>query len=345
MIASPERSITSVRERIRSLLAEAAASGGADLLVLAVDGIGFSLAAEAWPAAETECLRSVFPTTSSTAWLSSLTGDDVSSHGIPGVAFAGPDGELINLYAFNGPLGSARRGNIFSDAAEARFSPMAVLGDLAGLDCSWRELLLDGAMRCGRQRLFGAPDVRPSDVSPLLEAGIREAVAAGPAPRLIWCFIDADLYIHRHGYDEAMLGFLRDIEALALAFAAKGTIVAAHSDHGLVPTRHDPGLATLLQGLEPYCERPMGGAGRTRWLYPRAGSEPLVEKGLASLPAEVRVAASSDYFRPGSAAHSRAGSILLIAEGEHFLAPDAYRYEHGSLTAGELDVPFAIWRP
>jgi hypothetical protein len=38
------------------------------------------------------------------------------------------------------------------------------------------------------------------------------------------------------------------------------------------------------------------------------------------------------------------GSIVLIAQGEDFLAADGYRYEHGSLTEDELDVPVAEWR-
>jgi hypothetical protein len=339
-------SITSVRGRLRDLFDAGELAARRDLIVLAVDGIPFDLATAVWEHAELERLQSVFPTTSSTAWLSSLTGLDVQEHGIPGVAFAEGEGDLVNIYTYQGALGEIAGGNIFTDARSAGYRPLAILGDLATLDCTWRSQLLDGASLHGRSQFFAGAGHGPGDVPQLVRAEIESARSEEICtPRFIWCFIDADLYIHRQGYDEPLVACLTDLEELACELAQDGAVVVAYSDHGLIRTTTCPALTSLLDEAQEHCDRPMGGAGRTRWLYPADGKSDLLATLLTErAPPDVRVARSSLFFPPGSLASSRAGPVVLIAEGERFLVPDGYLYDHGSLTDQELSVPFAVWK-
>src|SRR5438270_1323937 len=124
---------TAFRTFVRALLErEAGTEVPRDVVVLAVDGIPYDMAAEAWPEARIERLRAVFPTTSSAGWLSSLSGLDVDAHGVPGVVFRVEDGAApIGVFDFHGELGSAANENVFSDAEALGYAPLAIGGDLA----------------------------------------------------------------------------------------------------------------------------------------------------------------------------------------------------------------------
>lgn len=346
-------SIVSFRERVRAVVAGTAqAAPRPHVIVLGVDGIPYDLACRAWRRAHLTRARSVFPTTSSTAWLSSLTGAGVDAHGIPGVVFAVPEqGEsLVDVYAYKGPLGDAPPEDLFSDAARCGYTPVAILGDLEDTHCTWRDLLVHRAHKVHGHRFFSRlsrldDPLDPGELGGRLEGAVAHALAAHPGPCLVWCFIDADRHIHRHGYDQPLVELLERIDALAGEWARRGARVIAHSDHGLVPTRHDPAIADALERVIAAHACAMGGAGRTRWLYTAPATEQRVRDELARrLPASVRIHHADELFAPGSLARRRVGSIVLIAEGEDFLAADGYRFEHGSLTERELDVPFAEWR-
>lgn len=322
-------SIAAFRQHVRARLADR------HVIVLGVDGIPYELACKAWRHARITRARSVFPTTSSTAWLTSLTGASVDAHGIPGVVFP-VDGELVDIYTYRGPLDTPAE-NVFSDAARAGYTPLAVLGDLEGTHCTWRDQLVRHAQPVRGFELFARP-ASPAVLVARLQAAIAHALAQADRC-FVWCFLDADRHIHHHGYDAALVEFLERIDALAETLSREHVVIA-HSDHGLVPTRHDPSIAAALAATG--CT--MGGAGRTRWLYVEPGSEARVRDALArTLPASIRIAHADELFAPGSVARRRVGAIVLIAEGDDFLASDGYAYEHGSLTETELDVPVATW--
>jgi type I phosphodiesterase/nucleotide pyrophosphatase len=337
-------SIVGVRDRVLTVLHEAA---GRDVVVLAVDGVGHRPAARFWTSARVELLRSVFPTTSSAAWLSSLTGLEVADHGVPGVVFELP--ELGNVYEYVGPaLGSGP--NLFSDAAALGYHAVSVPADLEEFPGAWLDRLVEHSTRLPGHRFYW-PDAgayRPPELG-ALDRRLRDAIAAGRAvgsPALVWVFVEVDRHIHRHGYDAHVEGFLALVDRLGADLAGSGAVVLAYADHGQVPTRHDPALAALLDRLAGEHGCRMGGAGRTRWLYLAAEAVPRVRAMLErELPAQVRVEAADQVFRPGSVARGRVGPLVLTALGTDFLAPPGYRYEHGSRTAAELDVPFACWRP
>lgn len=340
-------STTAFRGRVAGLLErEAATAAPRDVVVLAVDGIRLDLAVDAWSEARIEKLRAVFPTTSSTGWLSSLSGLDVDAHGVPGVVFRLGSGAAINVFEFDGELGSAATENVFGDATALGYEPLAVGGDLDAYPCAWLDLLLRGARRLAGYRFWATEELRePEEIC----ADVRRAVAEARAlrqgrPVFVWCFTEPDRHVHRFGYDGAVVRFLELVGELAADLAGDGAVVVAHADHGLTPTTHDERLERTLDRLSARYGFEAGGAGRVRWLYPRAGDRELREALARELPDSVRVLDADSLFAPGSLARSRVGDIVLLAEGDSFPTSPGYAFDHGSLTAAEVDVPLAEWR-
>lgn len=318
------------------------------VIALGIDGIRYDLACLAWRRARVTRAQSVFPTTSATAWLTALTGSSVEEHGIPGVVFACPDepGSLIDVYTYRGTLGTGPNHNVFTDAARAGYAPIAILGELQHTVCTWRDLLLHHAHSIDGDALFANLDspLAPAALGERLAATIEQVLANRDVPCFVWCFIDTDRYIHRNGYDDVLINFLERVDEIAAGWAHRA-VVLAHSDHGLVTTRHDPIVANVFERVIAEHKCRMGGAGRTRWLYVDAIAEPQVRDELArGLPASVCVHHADEVFAPGSLARQRVGSIVVEARGDSFIAADGDRFEHGSSTPLELDVPIAEWR-
>ena len=137
--ADNDSSITAFRGEIRNLLAQqSSAARQRDIVILAIDGIPYDLAVASWLNARIKRSRSVFPSTSSTAWLSSLTGQTVGCHGIPGIVFDVGSGGLINIFEYRGQLDCPNTGNIFSDASAFGYLPISIMGDWEPYDCSAR---------------------------------------------------------------------------------------------------------------------------------------------------------------------------------------------------------------
>ncbi len=337
-------SIAAFRRHVRAIVASQPARR---VIVLGVDGIPYELACRTWRGARVTRARSVFPTTSSTAWLTSLTGESVDTHGIPGVVFTVEDGSLVDVYTYRGPLGRAPPEDLFSDAASSGYTPVAILGDLERTHCTWRDWLVQRAHHVHGYELFARVDgaFDPRALGDRLVAAVEQALTSHAGRCLVWCFIDADRYIHHHGYDRHIVAFLERLDEIACEWARHDAVVIAHSDHGLVPTRHDQGVADAIDRVATAHGCRIGGAGRTRWLYASPDAEASVRDELVrTLPASIQIRRADELFAPGSVARRRVGSIVLVAGGEEFLAPDGYAFEHGSLTETELDVAVAEWR-
>ncbi|MFC6700360.1 alkaline phosphatase family protein [Streptomyces thermocoprophilus] len=323
-------------------------------VVFALDGVNLATAQRCWPGARTRLMRSVTPTTSSACWLSALTGLDTAAHGVPGVVFADPSGgpDLVNFLAYAGPGLAPDTGTVFHDAARLGRRPLALLGDMEHYGSAWRDALLQGAEPItGHTFYTEAGTYRPRPATDIV-ARVRTAVEAAldrygtQQSCLIWCYIEVDQHVHRHGYDRHTTDVLTALDDWARELAARGTLVVAHADHGLVPTVHDEKRAALLDQLGQRYGFRMGGAGRMRWLYPTPETE---RRELAAvlrelLPYDIRVMGADDVFPAGSAARARVGDVVLVAEGERFLTDPDYRYDHGSFAPEETDTPFAVWR-
>ena len=340
-------SVATFRARVDGIVRREARQGRRDVVILAIDGIGLSLARRLWRGADIRPMVSVMPTTSVSAWLSSLTGLPVSRHGVPGVAIRLPDFGMVNVLEHRGPLGVPAVGNIFTDAASHGYLPLAVVGDWQPYDCRWRDELLHGAGRVAGALFYAAGDASPGPES--LRRKLQEAVeplraAAGEQPRLIWCFIDADRLIHREGYSPAIRAFLQAIDRVARRWAAAGAVVLAHSDHGLVPTRHSPAVHRTLEEAKGRFGCASGGAGRLRWIYvPAEQTGTAIRYLKQAMPASVAVLSADLLFEKGSLARERVGNVALLAKGTDFLTLEGYGYEHGSSQPEELFVPLARW--
>ena len=344
----PAPSITSFRSELRSILSAGPPSRSRDVVVFAIDGVPHRIAAAIWRRAAIKRLQSVFPTTSSVGWLSSLTGEDVDAHGVPGVVFRDPKGGsgLVEVFSYKGPLCGPMNGNVFSDAARLGYQPISLLGDLQSYDCSWRDSLLQHSQPLSGRRIYTVDrPLQPEEICRSLRDVIDPLLTApSECARLVWCFVDLDQHVHRSGYDEHVSLLLECFEGLALELIARDAIVLAHSDHGLVRTENDPTISQLFETLESDFDCAVGGAGRARWIYAPSSSTKVVREELVSaLPASSRVCSPAEFFAAGSLAHSRVGEIMVLAEGDEFVTSPGYVYDHGSLADDEIYVPLACW--
>ncbi|MFI8415982.1 alkaline phosphatase family protein [Serratia sp. NPDC078593] len=335
-------SLCQFRSRMRARMQQ---RQGHHQIIFAVDGIPYTLAKRLWHHAHMECWRSVFPSTSSTCWLSSLTGMRVEEHGVPGVVFRPDPAQpvVINVCDYQGEAITIPTENLFSDAIQCGYFPQAVAGDLLPIRGAWTRALLAGAAYIDNSRFYTQHfSVPPAQRLIQLEDAIAQAQTRADNLSLVWCFIDIDHYIHQHGYDSQVEQFLSGLESLAQRLCQQGCDVIAYADHGLVPTRHDEGIAKTVREIGQAYGAQMGGAGRTRWFYVADDKQmSLCQRLTAALGAGVDVLPRQALFPQGGM--ERMGNVLLIAREERFIAPESYCYEHGSLLPQEMTVPYAVW--
>ncbi|MYW20737.1 hypothetical protein GT039_35535 [Streptomyces sp. SID2955] len=347
----PPLSLTDFRGRLDRVMAE---NAGRHVVVLALDGVNLATARRCWPSADVRLMRAVSPTTSSACWLSALTGLPVADHAVPGFVFTAPSGGpgLVTFLDYQGTDLTPAADNVFSDAARHGRTPLAVLGDMEHYGSAWRDALLAHATPVPGDSFYtedGAYRRRPAaEVVTRIRTAVEETLGrhGTSRPCLLWCFVEVDQHVHRHGYDTHTTEVLTALGEFAASLAARDAVVVAHADHGLVPTVHDPALSDLLDHMGRRYGFTMGGAGRMRWLYPDrpGGHAELSARLREALPGDVRVLPADRVFPAGSAARARVGDVLLVAEGEKFLTDPAYRYDHGSFAPEETDTPFAVWR-
>jgi hypothetical protein len=366
-------SLRQVPARIEPHLAAAVQGARRGVIVLALDGVAAHVADQALAHAVVVPLRSTFPSTSTTAWLTSVTGVDAAGHGVVGPVYRAPRSRRVTDLLSGRSQGYADRPGppdrepsaplvlnvptVFDRAGGLGVRSVAVGRELAGLTGPWVEALLHGATRY-RAAADGAPSIHPIVV---VERTVRdvEAVSTGsPAdpgadlPVLIWAHVNLDDHIHRAGYDAALLRALRILDEAADRWAAAGWSVLGHADHGLVPVSPDADLAELWERFDrpDRCQTPGGGAGRVRWLYPLPGLEQRTAEELrAALDGHALVLTPDELAERGlmdvsPAVRERIGPVVAIAASPRFPVPDrALRYEHGSTTPDEILVPFAVW--
>ncbi|MGC1498092.1 MAG: hypothetical protein WA790_19965 [Sulfitobacter sp.] len=318
-----------------------------NIIVLAVDGIDYTHAQSAWPDVTLEQAVSVFPSTSSTAWLSALTGASVDDHGIPGVVFRMGPREMVNIFEYQGALNAPQLATIFTDATDLGYAACAVLGDWEDYPGPWRNMLLNGASLVRGHRFYThTGKVTASGIVGQVEHAIGHALDGPIGGNLIWCFVDIDRHIHKHGYDEHVRDVLAGLDGLARRWVQTGHCVIAHSDHGLVETSDHSEYGAQIDALMKRHNVEMGGAGRVRWLY-ADGDRPLIENLMGELQtifgADAIVSEKDTFFRKGSPAYQRVGDVVIVAQGTDFLCDTEYTFEHGSWTQAEREAMLATW--
>lgn len=336
----------------------------AGVVCLAVDAMSFEVAAPAWATADAIVpLTSCFPSTSACAWLCSTTGTSSWELGVPGVVWRVPGGDrLYHVFTDCGyadtndwetPFivqdpGISQHATIFDDFASGP-GWHVLLGDLANLSGRWRDALLHGARTRSRSAIdWNCARQDPALMLQAVELDLQ-AATDGRDHALVWAMINFDDYVHANGYNEAVKRALAEIDRIAVEYARKGYAVVAYSDHGMTPNECSAELRADWELLtsKRYCTLPPGGAGRVRWLYPKASTEAELEKQLNRLGSGIRCVRKSDLLdelnlHRGSL--TRVGELVCFATDRFFPTPPPYSpWEHGSLTRDEMIVPCALW--
>jgi hypothetical protein len=325
------------------------------VVVLAVDGLAYSVAAEHWQPSTLDLLHSTVPSTSTTAWFTSVTGVGPEQHGLPGMVFRLPaDGTLV--YAVNGTTlatgpadPGARPGllwphpTVFQRSGVRCVALGRELNDLTG---PWAPAVLAG---CERITVTEPSRLAAQAADPrALVAGVASDVTEVLAePMLLWAYVNLDDYVHRHGYDDAVRTALTQLAGHAEQWAADGWTVLAHADHGQVRCEPDPDLVRAFAAVDDPadCLVPAGGAGRIRWLYPKPGRTERVADRLADALGDAARVLPASEVPELRALPGRVGPVVAIAASPRFPVPDpTLRYEHGGLDDDEMHVPFAVWQ-
>ncbi len=328
------------------------------VIVIAVDGVGFDVARRTWSPDLMMALSTTFPSTSSSAWLTAVTGWTVDRHLVPGVRYRQGD-RLIDCFE-RGPWPGGERPagltTVFEQLARRNIRSLVIPGEVATWGAAWAEALCRGARVLESEVEWERIRFAARAQGRIVLARLRETVGAhaGEVPLLIWCWIDVDDTVHRHGYTPEVLATLTDVAEAARTLADQGHAVVALSDHGLTPTERP---ARMLERWaeatsSALCRLPPGGAGRVRWCYPRSGrAAEVLDRVTDALGEEALVVerarlADLGLIEVTEGIEERIGEVVAIATGSRFPTPDAAaRYEHGGITEAEMIVPLAVWWP
>jgi hypothetical protein len=340
------------------------------VVVLATDGISHPAAvAGGWDVADLTRLESTFPSTSATAWLTALTGVDPSHHGVPGMVYRVP-GRGALVHAVTGRIlarGPADPGadtrplvphpTVFEQACAAGVRCCALAREIGLLRSPWARALLRGAavIDGGSTAALAADAADPGRLATAVATDVDAVLgAAGDArPMLLWVYVNLDDHVHRNGYDAAVRGAVRALGRHAARWSELGWTVVAHADHGQVRCRPDPALASAWAtvDLPTDCILPGGGAGRVRWLYPRADRVDRVRARLTAALGDAASVYRADGPDPlpssivDGARAGRVGAVVAVAASARFPVPDPdLPWEHGAAHPDEILPPLAIWR-
>lgn len=334
------------------------------LAVLAVDGLGFSVAASGLAPDVLIPLTTSFPSTTTAALLSSVTGRAPDEHGVIGVRYLHPDGRrgydcITGEVTEPVSAGRVRDDDPGSPAAEPAFptafmavrdlgvTAVSLPAELASLPAAWRERMFDGSIVLGSRSGTGVRDIMDR-----VARDVTDAIDRYPGA-LVWAYLNLDDHLHRRGPDRDIEWACGAIDALARRLRQAGTAVLVYADHGCVASGPSAGtVAAWQQVAGPRAGRlPAGGAGRVRWLYPHAGEARRLAGQVRSRFPDAVVTSPAELGRwgvlaDGSIGQARLGEVVMLARGPDFPVPDpAMAYEHGSLTAEEILVPLAVWQP
>lgn len=338
------------------------------VILLAVDGLSHEAAEHSLTGARLWPLRSTFPSTSTTAWLTAVTGTGADEHGAIGMVYRAPDaghathlitGARLGFHPLP-PGGSPGeliqpRTTVFDRCADRGTPAVAVGAELNRLTGPWVTALLHGA------RLVPTPypDLVTDPVTVVRRVvaevdAVSADLAAGERSPLIWAYVNLDDHIHQAGYDQRLHEAVRLLDAQANRWAEAGWSVLAHADHGQAQVTPDAELHDAWARLDApeHCLMPGGGAGRVRWLYPRPGRErELADRLESALTKHARVLTPAGLDAAGLLPASptvmaRIGAVVAVATSARFPVPDPrLGWEHGALTEEETHIPLAGWGP
>jgi hypothetical protein len=307
-------------------------------------------------------LTSVFPSTTSTAWSSIITGKMPCEHGIYGTSFYDErfgdsyiwldDSTYIDnkrVLLSNTELIPSKFKRIFQTINRTSY----YIGHHGVLE---RNSLNDELIKGTKKQIY--PNFSeyyllkmfPDKLISYTFGEINKLCNTEIDNILIWAYFDLDDYIHQNGYDSlTLLGVWNDFFSSIKLLTDQGCIVLLISDHG--QTKHTPCEVNLIDKINELklSSIKASGAGNTIYTYGESPTIGLQEIDPEHLKKSI-ILTKKELFDLGlfstPAIHvERIGDYVILANGLN--APTwGYNYvcEHGACSRDEMFVPCLLFQ-
>ncbi len=312
-------------------------------------------------------LSSVFPSTSTTAWTSIITGSTPSEHGIYGTSFYLKEFDKNYNWIFNAladkekfislwkpkkdpHLNLSNKKTIFSRLKDVGFTnfyldshgkmnPFPVLG------------ITDGAKHIPYLKGdFDELKRKPKDLLAYFLNQTSKLLQNNRGKKIIWNYLDVDDFIHENGYKELSK---HDIWKALFKFwsvhKTSNRIFMLISDHGQT-NQVNSGINILKTSiLNEDLAYNSAGAGRTMFFYPKKEKMNEVKFWLEKIVGDSGLVLTKEelithgLIERNAVALDRIGDLITLATKPNFPSAGAkYFAEHGSLHSEEMFVPLII---
>jgi predicted AlkP superfamily pyrophosphatase or phosphodiesterase len=328
-------------------------AGAAQIVLLALDGLGWEQLQERREAAPTLAamaggpITTVAPSTTATALSSLALGCPPGEHGVVGYRI-NVRGDVLNVLRWQTPDGDARTvipPDVFQVRQAFRGTRPAIVtrAEFAGTGFT--------AAHLADVRFFGwrVTSTLVTEVGRLLKGG----------EPFVYAYYDGiDKVAHEYGLVEHYDAELRSVDRLVgdlLSVMPSGSVLVITSDHGQVQV--GDAIVRLHEDVMDHVEL-LSGEGRFRWLHAKPGrAVELAEAARASHGDRAWVRTLDEvidemWFGPrvSEAALNRFGDVVLAAidpvafEDPADTGPYRLQSRHGSLTSAEMLVPLIAQR-
>jgi predicted AlkP superfamily pyrophosphatase or phosphodiesterase len=325
----------------------------AQVVLLAVDGLGWDQLVDRWHLAPTLAaltggpIRTVAPSTTATALSSLALGCPPGEHGIVGYRI-NVRGDVLNVLRWQTPAGDARLNIPPADiqpraAFRGRRPRVVTRAEFAGTGFT--------AAHLNNVELTGWR------VPSTLVTEVRLALHRGE--RFVYAYYDGiDKVAHEYGLTEfydAELVAVDHLVADLLATLPPGAALVVTSDHGQIQV--GDGIVPIHDEVLSHCDL-LSGEGRFRWLHARSGELDALadaarrQHGDKAWVRTLDELIAEEWFGPkvSDAAAARFGDVVLAAhapvafEDPADTGPYRLQARHGSLTSAEMQVPLLAAR-
>ena len=303
-------------------------------------------------------LTSVFPSTTSSAWSSVITGELPGVHGVYGTSYRIRRGQTyvwLNDSVSDKTTSLVKEGQeLFADGCETLFSTILHKKKFyIGRHGQSENNSFFKSVTAGiDQRIFPEMSTyvsmkyKPEELVEYLFDQIEEAVNASEES-LIWAYFDFDDFIHEKGYDAlnyVWKGFCDRLKGITDLVDS----VILIADHG--QTKQNQWEKSILAESEKEIfSLRICGAGRVLYLYGeeekaiRDWAVSYYHEHAAVLTREEAIRAG--LFGEDCRNEQRIGDVVVIGKDSEFHSIGAsYQYEHGACTEDEMFVPAVIFQ-
>lgn len=309
-------------------------------------------------------LSSVFPSTTSVAWPSIITGTTPSEHAIYGTSFLHEDFNKNYIWISNTINDKKTREIVSKKQCRLNLSKKLTLFEKLqkkGITSYYLGTHGQGKFNPFRQELTrGSILIKPDKNYAELKMTPQKLVnwfinknkilfKNGSHKHLIWNYIDLDDYIHEQGYDklsqslnwETIFKFCSGYKdnRLFLLISDHGQIKQTVKDFSILKSSNDND--NLFYNT--------GGAGRVLYFYPATNKENEIYDWVKNIVGRTGlVIRKEELFKyklinKNAIGMDRIGQIVAIATSANFPSVgNEYIFEHGSISSREMFVPFII---